>query len=395
MVDESWAHYVGVSALMLVTFFLSNCLAWWLDIKRKQRISAKAQELSKASKLKTPVTIVTGFLGSGKTTLVNSVLSSETHGKRIVVIENEAGSISIDDKVLRAGEQEKAAVGIFVMKNGCMCCTGDGAGPELERVLNHLLNILQDDEYDYVLIETSGLADPAPIMQTFFSLSNASGRFFLDGVVAIIDCHNVWQHLDGRGWGAKTPEVYRQIAHATSILMNKTDRRNDQEENLKELEELLGELNPHAKVLRCQHCEVSLDHILDQRAFDAARVADMMVIERRLAGDEHPSAVMARHTPGIRAISWASALVEERWRDVYRMKGVLAVEGSRRLFVLQGVCGELKGQEGREWREEEEKVSELIVIGKNLNHDSIDRGFRQCLLSWRKQSEAEQSLIPP
>ena len=80
-------------------------------------------------------------------------------------------------------------------------------------------------QYDYVLIETSGLADPAPIMQTFFSLSNASGRFFLDGVVAIIDCHNVWQHLDGRGWGAKTPEVYRQIAHATSILMNKTDRR--------------------------------------------------------------------------------------------------------------------------------------------------------------------------
>ena len=142
----SWR--AGVSALMLVTFLLSNCLAWWLDIKRKQRISAKAQELSQASKLKTPVTIVTGFLGSGKTTLVNSVLSSETHGKRIVVIENEAGSISIDDKVLRAGEQEKAAVGIFVMKNGCMCCTGDGAGPELERVLNHLLNILQDDEVE-------------------------------------------------------------------------------------------------------------------------------------------------------------------------------------------------------------------------------------------------------
>uniref|UniRef100_A0A7S0ETI6 CobW C-terminal domain-containing protein n=1 Tax=Hanusia phi TaxID=3032 RepID=A0A7S0ETI6_9CRYP len=274
--------------------------------------------------------------------------------------------------------------------------------------MNHLLNILQDDEYDYVLIETSGLADPAPIMQTLFSHSNASGRFFLDGVVAIIDCHNVWRHLEGRGWGAKTPEVYRQIAHATTMLLNKTDRRRDTQGgetqgSLEELEELLGDLNPHARVLRCQHCDVALDDILDQRAFDASRVAEVMVTERRLAGDEHASTEMARHAPGIRAISvasdpgdlldlprflsWASALVEERWRDVYRMKGVLAVQGSQRLFVLQGVCGELKGEEGREWRDEEERRSELIVIGKNLSHESIERGFRQCLLSSREQSE--------
>jgi G3E family GTPase len=131
---------------------------------------------------------------SGKTTLVNRILTSHLHGKRIVVIENEAGALSIDDKILRASEQEKEAAGIFVMKNGCLCCTGDGAGAELERVLNHLLALLDQQEFDYVLIETSGLADPAPLMQTFFSHNMCGGRFVLDGVVALVDAKNIHIH---------------------------------------------------------------------------------------------------------------------------------------------------------------------------------------------------------
>jgi G3E family GTPase len=127
--------------------------------------------LAKESELKTPVTIITGFLGSGKTTLINRILTSEDIGKRIVVIENEIGAVSIDDRLLRAGPQERAAVGIFVMKNGCICCTGSGGAGgdmELERVLNHVLELQDEEQYDHVLIETSGLADPAPVMQTFF-----------------------------------------------------------------------------------------------------------------------------------------------------------------------------------------------------------------------------------
>eukprot|EP00281_Chroomonas_sp_CCMP1168_P000720 CAMPEP_0206274118 /NCGR_PEP_ID=MMETSP0047_2-20121206/34980_1 /ASSEMBLY_ACC=CAM_ASM_000192 /TAXON_ID=195065 /ORGANISM="Chroomonas mesostigmatica_cf, Strain CCMP1168" /LENGTH=129 /DNA_ID=CAMNT_0053703303 /DNA_START=100 /DNA_END=486 /DNA_ORIENTATION=+ len=115
--------YIGLGVMMVLSFVLANAIAWWLESGRQKRIAEKTKILAAESKLRTPVTIVTGFLGSGKTTLINHILTSEEHGKRIVVIENEVGSISIDDKLLRADEQEKAAVGIFVMKNGCMCCT--------------------------------------------------------------------------------------------------------------------------------------------------------------------------------------------------------------------------------------------------------------------------------
>ena len=147
---------------------------------RRRRIAEKARRLAKESHLKTPVTIVTGFLGSGKTTLINRILTSEDLGKRIVVIENEIGAISIDDRLLRAGPQERAAVGIFVMKNGCICCKGSGGGDEmeLERVLNHVLELQDEDQYDHVLIETSGLADPSPVMQTFFRWRLFSPNWF-------------------------------------------------------------------------------------------------------------------------------------------------------------------------------------------------------------------------
>jgi G3E family GTPase len=191
---------------MLATFLLSNGIAWWLEGRRRLRILEKTKRLAAASTFKTPVTIVTGFLGSGKTTLVNRILTSHDHGKRIVVIENEVGALSIDDKILRASEQEKSTAGIFVMKNGCMCCSGDGAGPELERVLNHLLELLDQHEFGHVVIETSGLADPAPIMQTFFSHNMCGGRFVLDGVVTIVDAKNIWSHIQesNKRWWARS-----------------------------------------------------------------------------------------------------------------------------------------------------------------------------------------------
>jgi hypothetical protein len=134
----------GLIVALLISFFVANTLAWWMDISRRRRIAEKAKRLAKESHLKTPVTIVTGFLGSGKTTLINRILTSEDLGMRIVVIENEIGAVSIDDRLLRAGPQERAAVGIFVMKNGCICCKGSGGGDEmeLERVLNHILEVL-------------------------------------------------------------------------------------------------------------------------------------------------------------------------------------------------------------------------------------------------------------
>ena len=266
----------GVALLMVLTFLVSNGIAWWLEHGRRRRIAEKTERLAAASSIKTPVTIVTGFLGSGKTTLVNRILTSHEHGKRIVVIENEAGALSIDDQILRASEQEKSAAGIFVMKNGCMCCTGDGAGPELERVLNHLLELLDEHEFDYVLIETSGLADPAPIMQTFFSHKMCSGRFVLDGVVAMVDAKNIWSHVEAENasWWARTSEAYRQIALANTIVINKTDMVSalPEEQTLETLEALMRSVNPHAHLVRAQHSDVPLERIFNQHAFEPASI---------------------------------------------------------------------------------------------------------------------------
>ena len=278
-----WRDWAGLACLLLVTFFLSNIIAWQLERARQRRIADKTRRLAAASSIKTPVTIVTGFLGSGKTTLVNRILMSHDHGKRIVVIENEAGALSIDDQILRASEQEKQAAGIFVMKNGCMCCSGDGAGPELERVLNHLLELRDEHDFDYVLIETSGLADPAPIMQTFFGHEMCSGRFVLDGVVALVDAKNIWGHIgaDNSRWWAHTSEAYRQIAHATTIVLNKVDlaRSASQASNvtghtLERLQDVLRQVNVHAQIVRAEHGDVSLDLIFDQEAFAPSGIQD-------------------------------------------------------------------------------------------------------------------------
>lgn len=394
---------------------------------RQKRIASKTTLLGKKSDLKTPVTIITGFLGSGKTTLVNRILTSDDHGKRIVVIENEAGKLSIDDKMLRAGEQEKAAVGIFVMKNGCMCCTGDGAGPELERVLNHMLQLIDDDQYDYVLIETSGLADPAPIMQAFFSHQTASGRFFLDGVVSIVDAQHVWRHIEGDGWFARMPEIHAQIAHATTVVINKVDTVKEESgaRSVGELEERLRSINSEASVLRTEHANVDLDAILDQRAFDAAAIGESTARaaasclasasaaaaaqahgDRAHGGAEaHGGAPEAkgRHGKGVVSVSlsaapqhpvvlsefqrWVAELVEERWKDLYRIKGVLHVHASNRLYVFQGVCGELKGQYQRPWREGEERRSELVLIGQDLQRTLLEEQFLECTVGGARTAQ--------
>ncbi|KAJ1486049.1 CobW/HypB/UreG, nucleotide-binding domain-containing protein, partial [Baffinella frigidus] len=250
MAGWGFYEYALLAFSVLLSLLVSNAIAWWIERDRRRRIGDKTTTLARKSKVKTPVTILTGFLGSGKTTLVNRILTSDAHNLRIAVIENEAGALSIDDKLLSldSDAKEKAAVGIYVMKNGCMCCTGDGAGPELERVLNHMLELQKDDQFDYVLIECSGLADPAPVMQTFFSHKTAQGRFVLDGVVTVVDAKNIWSHLDGSGWLAKTPEVQRQIAHATKIIINKVDtlEPGDNPRSLSALSARLREMNPGA-----------------------------------------------------------------------------------------------------------------------------------------------------
>jgi len=196
-----------------------------------------------ANKGKVPVTVLTGFLGSGKTTLLNRILT-ENHGKRIAVIENEFGEIGIDDALVIKSDEE-----IFEMNNGCICCTVRG---DLIRILGNLMR--RKDKFDYILVETTGLADPAPVAQTFFVDDEIQEQLELDGIVTVIDSKHVSMHID------TSSECKEQIAFGDVILLNKTDLVSDDE--LSKLEERIRSMNALAKIYRTQDAAINMDRIL-------------------------------------------------------------------------------------------------------------------------------------
>jgi G3E family GTPase len=202
---------------------------------------------------KVPVTILTGFLGSGKTTLLNRILS-ENHGKRIAVIENEYGEIGIDQALVINADEE-----IFEMSNGCICCTVRG---DLIRVLGNLMK--RRDKFDYVLVETTGLADPGPVAQTFFMDDEIREEFALDGIVTLVDAGHIEQQLGRSG------ESEEQIAFADVIVLNKTDLLGDAE--LDQLAARIHGMNKLARVLRCQQAAVPVEQVLELGAFDLDQV---------------------------------------------------------------------------------------------------------------------------
>jgi G3E family GTPase len=196
-----------------------------------------------------PVTVLTGFLGSGKTTLLNHILTAQ-HGKRIAVIENEYGEIGIDHELVVNADEE-----IFEMNNGCICCTVRG---DLIRILGNLMK--RRNKFDYIIIETTGLADPAPVAQTFFVDDEIKESFSLDAIVSLVDAKHVWQHIE------ESDECKEQIAFADVLLLNKTDLVSADE--LDRLEARIRSMNRNCKILRTLHAETDLDTILGVRAFD-------------------------------------------------------------------------------------------------------------------------------
>ena len=198
---------------------------------------------------KVPVTILTGFLGSGKTTLLNRILTEE-HGRRIAVIENEFGEVGIDQGLVINADEE-----VFEMSNGCICCTVRG---DLIRVLGNLMK--RRDKFDYVLVETTGLADPGPVAQTFFMDDEIRNEFALDGIVTLVDSGHINQQL------GRSDESSEQVAFADVLVLNKTDLISDGE--LDELESRLRDMNNMAQVLRCEQAEVPIDSVLNLSAFD-------------------------------------------------------------------------------------------------------------------------------
>lgn len=315
-----------------------------------------------------PVTVLTGFLGAGKTTLLNHILTAN-HGKRVAVIENEFGEIGVDQDLVIQTEEE-----IFEMNNGCICCTVRG---DLIRILGKLLK--RKDKFDYVLIETTGLADPAPVAQTFFSDDEMKGKLQLDAIVTVVDAKHVTQHLDVM----REPE--EQVAFADVILLNKTDLVTAGD--LDALEIRLRAINATAPIHRVQNAKIDMDKILGVKGFDLDRVLQINphFLEDEAHEHEHDQDVysVGITIPGDldekKLNNWLRELLMQEGPDIFRMKGVLSIKGDPRRFVFQGIHMLFDGRPDRPWAKGEERENRLIFIGRKLNRDRLEDGFRKCV----------------
>ncbi len=313
-----------------------------------------------------PTTVLTGYLGAGKTTLLNYILTAQ-HGKRIAVIVNEFGEVGIDNQLVIDADEE-----IFEMNNGCICCT---VRSDLIRIVSHLMERAGD--FDYLMIETTGLADPAPVIQSFFVDEVMRSRLLLDAIVTVVDTKYIWEHWD-------SSEAQEQIAFADVILLNKVDLVSPP--ILEELEQRIRSMNAIAKIHQTQHCQISLDTVLGVGAFD---LKNALSIDPEFLGEDahdHDETVTsvaiqeAGVVNGEQFNRWIYQLVQARGSDLFRMKGILDMDNANRRFVFQGVHMTLDGRPGRPWQEGETRRNELVFIGRDLDETELRRGFSECLM---------------
>ena len=314
-----------------------------------------------------PVTVLTGFLGAGKTTLVNRILT-ENHGMRIAVVENEYNELSID-KDLVVNEAEE----IIEMNNGCLCCMVRG---DLIHALRSLLQ--RREKFDYILIETSGLTDPGPVAQTFVIDEYLKERVRLDGIVTIVDSKHVWLHIEDR------EELREQIAFADVVLLNKTDLATETE--LDKLEGRVKSINALAKMHRTQNSAVRMDDILEIGGFDLERILESHPNLLTAEADECEIAegitsVGIRMTGELdedKVEEWAHELGHERGEDIFRVKGVLNFKGVSDRVVFQAVHAIFDGQTDRPWGSDP-RVNKVVFIGRNLDKEELESGLQACI----------------
>ena len=313
-----------------------------------------------------PVTVLTGYLGAGKTTLLNHILTYE-HGKKVAVIVNEFGEVGIDNKLVIDADEE-----IFEMNNGCICCTVRG---DLIRIIGNLMK--RRDKFDHLVIETTGLADPAPVIQTFFVDEDMKETLELDAVVTVVDTKHIWQHWDA-------DEAQEQIAFADVILLNKTDLVTS--EQLEELEQRIRSMNAMAKIYRTRNAEVEMDALLGVKAFDLDRALE---IDPEFLGEdahEHDESVYSLalveegELDGDKLNQWLGTLLQTKGPDIFRMKGILNISGEDNRFVFQGVHMIFDGKPDRQWKEGEKRQSELVFIGRNLEEAKLQENFKACVV---------------
>ena len=327
-----------------------------------------------------PVTILTGFLGSGKTTLLNHILT-EQHGKKLAIIENEFGEVGIDDALLKKNTKLQSEEEIIEMMNGCICCT---VRQDLVVVLKRLKERVDrgDLKLDGIVIETTGLADPAPVAQTFFVEEEVQQFSRLDGIVTLVDAKHIEQHLDAEKPEGAENEAVEQVAFADRMLLNKTDLV--EEADLVRIEKRLKSINTNAPIVRCTQSQVSPDSVLNIRGFDLDKTLEMdPEFLNTEGGHEHEHddtvtscSIVEKGSVDFEKIqSYIMRLLREKGTDIYRMKGVLSVAHCKKKFVYHAVHMIFGGDFAEEWGEDEERVSKLVFIGKNLDHEELKREF--------------------
>jgi G3E family GTPase len=343
---------------------------------------------------KIPVTVLTGYLGAGKTTLLNRILS-EPHGKKYAVIVNEFGEIGIDNDLVVGADEE-----VFEMNNGCICCTVRG---DLVRILDGLMR--RKGKFDAIIVETTGLADPAPVAQTFFIDENVGKKTRLDAVVTVADAKWLTERLKD------APEAKNQIAFADVILLNKTDLVSRDE--LADVEARIRGINPYARVHKTQRAQIPLNEVLDRNAFDLDRILDIEpdFLESEDHDHDHGhhhhdhdhhhdhghkhshGGLKHYHDEDMQSISlntdkplnpdkffpWVQELVQTEGPNILRCKGILSFKDDDRRFVFQGVHMILDGDHQRPWQDGEKRQSRAVFIGRNLPGKKITEGFESCV----------------
>jgi G3E family GTPase len=326
-----------------------------------------------------PVTVLTGFLGAGKTTLLNAILR-EQHGRRYAVIVNEFGELGIDGALVVGAEDE-----VVELNNGCVCCKVRG---DLIRVVSGLIK--RKDGFDGILIEMSGLADPAPVIQTFFVDDEIRQRARLDSVICVADAGHLQARL------ADSREAGEQLAQADIVLLNKTDLVDAA--GLGSVEAAIRGVNPTAELLYSVRCAVPLAALLDRGAFDLKRLH--LSASSGNAGEpphgersfRYLPVSLGRHSHGIDCVSlhidrplersrflpWLQQLVIEQGQDLLRAKGIIDLAGSERRFVFQGVHMTMDTEFNRPWKTEEVRDSRLVFIGRNLDRRGLRESIRHC-----------------
>lgn len=312
-----------------------------------------------------PVTIITGYLGAGKTTLLNRILTGK-HGKKVAVIVNEFGEVGIDGQLVIDTDEE-----ILEMNNGCICCSVRG---DLIRIIDNLMR--KREKFERIVIETTGLADPGPVIQSFFVDEVMRAQTELDAVVTVVDARHVWSHLD-------SSEAQEQIAFADLILLNKIDLVTDAQ--LGDLQKRVRRMNPFAKIYHTLNSDLDIDAVLGIRAFDLKRAlsVDPELLSEEAHEHDESIASVAIVEPGTvsgeKLMRWLNQLLQSRGADLFRSKGVLDVDSEDRRFVFQGVHMLLDGRPGRPWKPGEPRKNELVFIGRNLDKGELKRGFQSCL----------------